>query len=62
MEKERLVIIGCGPAGLTAAIYALRAEKCYTNAKLHIIENGRHGFRGKADTFAIERLKEFAKD
>ena len=27
MEKERLVIIGCGPAGLTAAIYASRAMK-----------------------------------
>ena len=26
MEKERLVIIGCGPAGLTAAIYAARAS------------------------------------
>ena len=26
MEKERLVIIGCGPAGLTAAIYAGRAS------------------------------------
>lgn len=26
MEKERLVIIGCGPAGLTAGIYAARAS------------------------------------
>lgn len=26
MEKERLVIIGCGPAGLTAAIYCGRAS------------------------------------
>ena len=42
--------------------YAIRAEKAYSNAKLHIIEKGKHGFRGKTDAFAIECLKEFAKD
>lgn len=42
--------------------YAIRAEKCYSNAKLHIIEKAKHGFRGKPDAFAIEQLKEFAKD
>ena len=42
--------------------YAIRAEKCYANAKLHIIEKAKHGFRGKTDAFAIEQLREFAKD
>ncbi len=42
--------------------YAIRAEKSYSNARLHIIEKGKHGFRGKTDAFAIERLQEFAKD
>ncbi|MBE7017872.1 MAG: alpha/beta hydrolase [Ruminococcaceae bacterium] len=41
--------------------YARRAEKCYTNAKLHIIEKARHGFRGKIDLLALEYLSEFAR-
>ncbi len=41
--------------------YARRAEKAYPNAKLHIIDKARHGFRGKVDALAMEYLIEFAK-
>ena len=41
--------------------YARRAEKCYANAKLHIIEKARHGFRGKIDLLALDYLSEFAR-
>lgn len=42
--------------------YSIRAEKCYSKAKLHVIEKGKHGFSGKADAFATDLLKQFAKD
>ncbi len=41
--------------------YAVKAQKAYKNAVLHIIEKARHGFRGKVDAQAIEYLKDFAK-
>ena len=40
--------------------YARRAAEIYADAQLCIIENGAHGFTGKRDAEAIERLKMFA--
>ncbi len=41
--------------------YAKKAANAYPNATLHIIENARHGFKGKIDTIAMDYLKDFAK-
>ncbi len=39
--------------------YAQRAQKCYPNAQLHLIEGGAHGFSKKHDAIAMGYLKEF---
>ena len=41
--------------------YSHQAQKSYKNATLHIMENGKHGFKGKMDTKAIELIKDFAR-
>lgn len=40
--------------------YSRRAAETYANAQLYMIENGAHGFVGKRDAEAIEKLKAFA--
>jgi len=39
--------------------YARRAQRCYPNAQLRMIEGGGHGFSGKYDAIAMEYLKDF---
>ncbi len=41
--------------------YAKKAQKAYANATLHIIEKGKHGFKGKYDREALGYLRDFAK-
>ena len=40
--------------------YSRRAAETYANVQLYMIENGAHGFAGKRDAEAIEKLKAFA--
>ena len=39
--------------------YSRQAQKAYPNAKLHIIENGGHGFNKKHDAIATAHLRRF---
>lgn len=40
--------------------YSRQAQRAYPNAKLHLIENGAHGFGKKHDAIALAQLKRFA--
>ena len=40
--------------------YSKKAQRAYPNAKLHVIENGGHGFNKKHDAIAIAHLRRFA--
>ncbi len=41
--------------------YSRQAQQVYPNAKLHIIEDGAHGFSKKHDAVAMEHLRGFAQ-
>lgn len=56
---EVLIIHGTKDA-IVPAEYSRRAAACYENARLHIIENGAHGFSSRHDAEAIAVLTAFA--
>lgn len=47
---------------IVPADYSQRAQKCYPNAQLRLVEGGAHGFSKKHDAMAMAYIRDFLKN